>query len=635
LKLISIQVKKFRNFIDSGEVNIGPDITCLVGKNESGKTALLKSLYYLNPARGNMSLSVLEQYPAWIQKRDQSKRIVDEVKPITAVFELEEKDKEVFYKNFGEGIIGEKAQIVVTKDYGGNLSCQVNVNEKGFLKQVIDSIEWPHGTKTKARNTKTIQELLEYSESLEVGEERAFQPEDVQKLIDEKLAGKTLTESVEEFCLERLPKILYFSECEYLPYSTNILKILRERPESLNSSERTALSLLKLADADNSYLKGESYESRKRELENVANLITGDVLKFWSQNPDLRVSPDISQKTETDRDGKKTVLDELKIRIWDDRHKLSLPFNEHSTGFQWFFSFLVAFSEYEMSKEGIIILLDEPALGLHARAQKDFLRFIEERLALKNQVIYTTHSPFMVQPGHLERVRIVEEKNAEEGAKVSSEVTATDHDTIFPLQGALGYDLTQHLFIAPDNLVVEGTSDYTYLRVISDYFKSNGERTPLDARLSIVPVGGVDLVPTFVALLGNHLGVTVLIDSKKKGHQKLSKLTQQGILEDNKIITIGQLVGKPEADIEDLFETEEYLKFFNRAFEKEIDALDLTGDDPIVKRIARKLGQERFDHGTPADYFLKNRDKILEQLSEVTLERFEKLFQKINATLSN
>ena len=72
-----------------------------------------------------------------------------------------------------------------------------------------------------------------------------------------------------------------------------------------------------------------------------------------------------------------SVLDELKIRLRDDRHSLSLPFDERSTGFTWFFSFLAAFSAYEDSDAPLIILLDEPGLGLHARAQKDFLRFID------------------------------------------------------------------------------------------------------------------------------------------------------------------------------------------------------------------------------------------------------------------
>src|SRR5690606_7734051 len=139
------------------------------------------------------------------------------------------------------------------------------------------------------------------------------------------------------------------------------------------------------------------------------------------------------------------------------------------------------------------------------RAQKDFLRFINERLAVNGrQVIFTTHSPFMVEPGRLERARLVEDKGTEHGTKVSKDVMSTDADTLFPLQGALGYDLAQHLFINEHNLVVEGTSDLTYISVISDFLKENS-RTGYDDKWSVVPVGGADQIPTFVALLGNHL----------------------------------------------------------------------------------------------------------------------------------
>ena len=259
----------------------------------------------------------------------------------------------------------------------------------------------------------------------------------------------------------------YFAQYNSLPYSVDIKKILSANPSNLAEGELTARIFLQLAAADNDYLLNADYEKRKRELENVANAITQEVLKYWSTNQQLRVMPDISQKTQTTQNGQTSVLDELKIRIWDDRHSLSLAINEHSSGFQWFFSFLIAFSEYQMKKKPVIILLDEPALGLHAKAQADILRFIEERLAKNWQVIYTTYSPFMVQPDHLERVRLVEDKGKEIGAVVSSDVMSTDPDTLFPLQGALGYDIAQHLFISPHNLVVEGLSDYTYL---SSYF---------------------------------------------------------------------------------------------------------------------------------------------------------------------
>ena len=95
------------------------------------------------------------------------------------------------------------------------------------------------------------------------------------------------------------------------------------------------------------------------------------------------------------------------------------------------------------------MLLDEPALTLHGRAQADFLRFINERLAPDSPVLYTTHSPFMVEAGRLERVRIVEDSGPPTGATATTEVMVADADSLFPLQAALGYDIAQSLFIGP------------------------------------------------------------------------------------------------------------------------------------------------------------------------------------------
>jgi predicted ATP-dependent endonuclease of OLD family len=387
-----------------------------------------------------------------------------------------------------------------------------------------------------------------------------------------------------------------------------------------------------MAGAEQDYLMNADYEIRKRELENVANSITQDVLDFWTTNPELRVLIDITQQTQATPQGQQSVLEELKIRLWDDRHLLSLPFDQRSSGFRWFFSFLAAFSKYEYSKEPLVILLDEPGLGLLAKAQHDFLQFIEKRLAKRCQVLYTTHSPFLVQSSHLERTRLVEDEGRKYGSRVTSDVLSIDKDTLFPLQGALGYDLAQHLFIAPHNLVVEGTSDYTYLLLMSDHLKALN-RTGLDERWSIVPVGGADLVPSFVALLGHHLEVTVLLDSRKEGHQRLLRLADQGILKRNRIITIGEVTGTKVADIEDLFAPDEYLNLYNHAFAASIKTSELVGTDPIVSRIARFIGVERFDHGRPAEVFLRKRDSIIQSLSSPTVDRFEEVFKRVNATL--
>ncbi|MBW2149391.1 MAG: AAA family ATPase [Deltaproteobacteria bacterium] len=94
MKLISAQIRLFRNILDSTEVDIEDDVTCLVGKNESGKTAFLQALYRLNPALRNVSFSIHEQYPAWLEKRDRRGGIdLEKVCPVRAVFALEEDDR--------------------------------------------------------------------------------------------------------------------------------------------------------------------------------------------------------------------------------------------------------------------------------------------------------------------------------------------------------------------------------------------------------------------------------------------------------------------------------------------------------------------------------------------------------------
>ncbi len=637
MELKSIHVRYFRNIIDSGDVQIDEDVTCLVGKNESGKTALLQALHRLNPAHDGVTFTVSDHYPAWLEKRHrQGGKDLEAVRPITATLALEKEEVDSLEARFGVGCVRNPSGFEVSRTYGNGLAIGLEVSEDACVRHLLASIDWAHGTKTEANKVRTIGELRAYGESLKTREDNPEQAATGQSVLDALMEGLGGADSYGKAVWNQakvfLPRFLYFSEYSTLPYTINIDRVLSVPSGELSESERTARSLLRIAAAEDDYLRNPDYERRKRELENVANAITTDVLKYWTQNPGLRVHPDITQRTVTDQSGQHSVLDELKIRVWDDRHFLSLPFSEHSTGFQWFFSFLAAFSEFEFTNEPLVLLLDEPALGLHARAQSDFLRFIDERLAPRRQVIYTTHSPFMVQPGELDRVRLVEDKGQELGAVVSADVTSTDPDTLFPLQGALGYDLVQHLFIAPHNLVVEGTSDFTYLRVLSDFLEGLG-RSCLDPRWSVVPVGGVDMVPSFVALLGNHLDVTVLVDGKKGGYQRLNRMADAGLLSKKRIVTIGQIVGTTTADIEDLFSADDYLGIFNAAMNAAASTADLVGTEPIVRRLAHFLGVDRFDHGKPADYLLRNRDVVLPSLAEQTLDRFERLFLRVNETL--
>jgi len=638
MKLVEVQIRNFKNILDSAPVAINPTITCLVGKNESGKSAFLHALYRAEPAHESAKFSVQQQYPAWLEKQHRrAGKDLEHSRPVRATFELEPKDLSVLESRFGQGITTSK-QIVLEREYSSRRWWTYETNERSAIRHILRGIKIPSDFSEQSEKAASFPDLdlLMKALTAEGGEHTKSAAEEIASSVAKLLQkDPDLTHAVNGVINSLAPTFFYFDEYSSLPGTVKIKELLAKKREALSEEEATARSLLDLAGAESEYLLNADYEVRKRELENVANSITHDVLQYWSTNPELRVQIDITQKNvpaTPPHQGQQSVLDELKIRLWDDRHLLSLPFDQRSTGFRWFFSFLAAFSEFEHSARPIIILLDEPGLGLHARAQNDFLRFIQDRLAERCQVIYTTHSPFLVQPDHLERARLVEDKGRDTGSRITADVLSTDKDTIFPLQGALGYDLAQHLFIAPHNLVVEGTADYTYLLLVSDFLREK-KRESLDERWSLVPVGGADLVPSFVALLGNHLEVTVLVDSRKEGNQRLAKMAEQGILARNRIITIGEVIGTKLADIEDLFEPSEYLELYNRAFGSALTEAMLTGSDPIVAKIARHLGVDRFDHGRPADVLLRQRDAFLPGLSADTLDRFEALFRRVNSTL--
>lgn len=641
VKLKAVEIDHFKHVLNSEKVIIEPDITCLVGQNESGKSTFLEALRRLKPAQGAVKFDSPKHYPAWLEKRHRRQakaegKDLNDRTPIKAVFELEPSDISYVELFFGQCVLTSN-EFTLWKTYANKFRYSVSVDEAQAVTNMLDvfKVDAELPSLREAQSFDHLRTLLKQSSETEETSEAAVELiAAIQKRIAERLPEEIdFSRKVYDHLATKVPKFFYYSEYSSLPSRVPIRTLLDADPDTLDENNQTALALLQLAEFEKDHLLDTDYETRKRELENVANELTQDVLQYWSTNKNLRVLIDLTLQAQNVSNGTSTVVDELLVRMHDDQHMLSLPFDERSSGFRWFFSFLTAFSRYEFDDTPVIILLDEPALGLHARAQKDFLRFIEERLSKRCQVIYTTHSPFMIEPSKLERTRLVEDKGQDLGSVITSEVLTTNSDTLFPLQAALGYDIAQHLFIAKDNLVVEGPSDLIFMDAISGHLKANG-REGLDERWAIMPLGGADVIPAFVALLGNHLDVTVVVDSRKEGHQKLTALAKAGFLTDKRIITIGEMTDQKMADIEDLFSKGDYVSLYNKAFGAKIKVADLTGSDPIVRQIARLEGSDRFNHDAPANALLRSKENVLSKLSEETLTAFEGLFKRINGTLS-
>ena len=362
MKLIRAQIKLFRNILDSSEVDIDEKVTCLVGKNESGKTAFLHALYRLHPARTNVSFDSPSQYPAWLEKRHRQSGIdVDKEIPAIAIFELEAKDRDALEEHFGRGAVASKA-VTVRRNYSNELTLGFDVDEAKAVASVLANVKLPKPYADNKTKLKTFAELTQMIEQMQKGEEG---PDSLAKqgaaTLQERattmLGGKGFRDAVDAFLRKRVPRFFYFSDYSTLPYTVKIRELLEADEAKLNDEQLTALSLLRMAASDDDYLLNPDYELRKRELENVGNALTGDVLRYWTQNTELRVDMDITKEQRTNPQGQPiAVLDELKIRIRDNRHWLTLPFDEHSTGFRWFFSFLAAFSKFEYSDQPVVIL---------------------------------------------------------------------------------------------------------------------------------------------------------------------------------------------------------------------------------------------------------------------------------------
>ena len=201
-------------------------------------------------------------------------------------------------------------------------------------------------------------------------------------------------------------------------------------------------------------------------------------------------------------------------------------------------------------------------------------------------------------PTRFECVRIVQDLSIEhesddlpdekQGTKVLTEVLDTTSDSLFPLQGALGYEIHQTLFIGPNCLVVEGTSDLLYLQAMSALLEEEG-RTGLSTNWTITPVGGAGRVPTFVALIGSqtHLNVAVLVDSHECDRQQIESLYKRKLLKKQKALTYVDFIQGDEADAEDLFRADFYLRLVNGEFGCEIRLLICAADTLVFSVVSK------------------------------------------------
>jgi predicted ATP-dependent endonuclease of OLD family len=653
MKLKKVHVTEFQSVLDSNEFEIS-DITCLVGKNEAGKTALLQALYRLNPiVKADAVYSVVDDYPRWnvgqyeiMVKRGERKHAI----VVRAIFELDKDDVAEVAAVFGEKALkGETPILELSDGYEGTRYFDFQFDETASLQHLVAQREFAPTVASELHECPTLERLIEILAAAEA-------TEDVTALL-------TLAREMEEhggvrkylyteILKARVPKFLYFDEYYQMVGRAN-LEALKQRvaENKLERSDYPLLGLIHLARLSlDELMNPERTRELKNKLEGAGNHLTKNVVKYWSQNRYLQLRFDVRPGRPKDPVQMRTGTN-IWGDVYDSKHGVTTELGTRSRGFVWFFSFLAWYSDVRREGERVILLLDEPGLSLHGKAQEDLLRYFEAEIKGTHQLIYTTHSPFMVDATKFDRVRIVQdlriEKEGElppeqEGTKVLRDVLDATGESLFPLQGALGYEIYQTLFIGPNSLVVEGVSDLIYLQTMSALLQERG-RIGLSPKWTVTPVGGSDKVPTFVALIGaqKHLNVAVLVDFQKKDHQVIENLYKRKLLEKKQVLTFVDFVAAPEADIEDMFEAEFFLKLVNAEFadclQRQIKIRDLDSRIPrILARLEAYLAASPlksnsvFNHFRPARYLSERVGGLKSDISDSTLDRFEAAFKRLN-----
>lgn len=653
MKLETVHVTNFRSAEDSEEFAVGP-VTCLVGKNEAGKSAILLALAALNPHHTTPAVFDKERdYPRRSLTQYARKHPDKDAVAIETTWRLDTAEMARMATAVGAKVITSDI-VKVLRRYGQEIEVDVGINFKIATEFLYTKFALNKAERSVLAPAKTTPELLA---ALSKIASPTAKHQQLQAYVTE---NGDVTARVQALIVSMLPKFMYFSSYDRMEGAIQLectKQLMANGQIALDANRGTRLfaEFLDFAGVSIEEITSvNTYETFNAKLQAASNNITDQVLEYWTQNPDLGVIVRVEQA----RPGDPSPLNSgtiARARIDNTLHRVDTPFSERSAGFVWFFSFLVKFAQVKEDASPVVLLLDEPGLTLHGKAQADLLRFFKQKLAPHHQIIYSTHSPFMVPADDLASVRIVQDqiemkanRRLPLGTKVSDNVLTRDPDTLFPLQGALGYEISQALFIGKNTLLVEGPSDILYIQALSDALLRRG-RVGLDVRWTMCPAGGIDKIRPFVALFaGNALHVAVLSDQAAADKKKVEEMKRSAVLKAGHFYTMADILERAEGDLEDMFDPELFVGILNDSYAlkdpNNLTVEKLKAADTTTERLLKQAEAAfrvmpnsipMFDHFSPSAWLIRNPQVLDREGAAIdrTLNRAEKVFATFNKLL--
>lgn len=530
MRLSKFKVRNFRSVEDSGWINCD-DSTTLVGINESGKSNLLMALWKMNPVTGG-EIDPLHDMPA--SKITELRSKLPETSFVEGEFLLDEKEEQKLKEICSGKIkINDVSRVNVQKFYDGKLKVILPEELRGEI--AVAEQENQDEASSNAALDKEINDYIVsilphfvYYSNYGNLSSRIYLPHVIEWLEGRSVPG--IAKSEEEI---RTIRIL-FHFIGINPKEIHELGHIPTNPGQANGLPKEAITKYK-----------NKAEERSLLLKSASTILTKQFKDWWQQG---------SYNFKLDIDG-----NYFSICVSDDKRPEEVDLNSRSTGLKWFLSFFLVFLvESEMAHNNAILLLDEAGLTLHPNAQKDLRRFFNE-LAKHNQLLLSTHSPFIIDTDCIDTCRVVY-SDANGRTVCSNDLKASARseakDSIYAIYSALGINSCDILFYGCQPVIVEGPSDQFYLTAIKNVLIQEHLIAP-KRELVFIPSGGVKGISSVASILSGKSDNLpyIIIDSDKHGKAYVNKLVSD-LYQDckHKIIQMHDIVGFDGAEVEDLID---------------------------------------------------------------------------------
>ncbi len=547
MKLKKFRIKNFKSITDSGDCYLTDTITILAGKNESGKTSILEAL----------------------EDFDTDAKIRESAKPIKSP----------------DAIPEISITFIVGKDTIGEIFTEI-----GSTQKVVDDVEleiiktfpdsYAFGEATKENDIFGIKEIEKIQKSIKdkwnkVKVLQTKYPQlggvvfdfEFSDLANEKILFTTFknattpnTPQIDEKDRESFTKLLAEIETELqnlenlIAMKDKFLVALRKKwipnfvffnsfddvfPNKIPFTELETnewiQDLAVISDLDVPTIKTSIARDKQKHKKDVNIIINKDYEKFWTQDiTNLSVDWDSSD-----------------LYFWIEEDGYLYEPSLRSKGMQWHLAFYIKVSARANEKVPNIILIDEPGLFLHAKAQEDILRLLEDS-AKEVQLIFSTHSPYLLEADKLNQIRLIH-RTKKAGTKIENKVHAlADKETLTPIMTAIGLELNAGITALDkiNNVVVEGASDLYYLNALKKILNKDN--------INFIFGGGAGNMPVVGTILHGWGGKVIYLYDNDQGKKDGEKN-----LKDNWLVTKDLVLAvlNTTGSIEDVFSSSDFREF--------------------------------------------------------------------------